>query len=258
MTNSTSRAKLRKPTAKPAKPYDGFPLFAHATKRWAKKIRGKLHYFGPWDDPQGALDKYLEQKDDLYAGRKPRTPSEGLMLRHLLNRFLTAKQSLVDTGEIVVRTFRDYHATCKTIGEAFGFTRVVEDLGSDDFEQLRRRLAKSRGPVALGNEIQRVRGLDLEPAAAAASRLVKRIGGLGHDALLAAPDRAFERSNQNDESGSSARERSTSSLRPKRRMVTWKGWGRPSSRRARTSPSRMSSRAGSSRTSWISSQMTEF
>lgn len=43
---------------KPAKPYAGFPLFAHANGLWAKKICGRLYYFGPWDDPEGALEKF--------------------------------------------------------------------------------------------------------------------------------------------------------------------------------------------------------
>ncbi len=62
----------------PAQPYPDFPLVPHIAGVWAKKIRGKLHYFGPWDDPDGALQKYLELNDDLHAGRTHRANSQAL------------------------------------------------------------------------------------------------------------------------------------------------------------------------------------
>lgn len=144
---------------KPAKPYEGFPLFPHATGRWAKKIRGKLHYFGPWDDWQKALDKYQNQRDDLHAGRTPRERTDGLVVRDLCNSFLTTKRHLLDTRELSPRSFRDYYGTCERVVTAFGKTRLVDDLAADDFEKLRTRLSKTCGHVALGNEIQRVRSL---------------------------------------------------------------------------------------------------
>ena len=134
-SRSTTGIKVKKPHA-------DFPLTPHPSGRWCKKVRGKLYYFGKLDDSQAALDKWLEQKDDLLAGRTPRSNGEGLTLRNLANNFLTAKQSLVDTRELSQRTFDDYHATCERLIEAFGKNRLVVDLASDDFNSLRLRWAK--------------------------------------------------------------------------------------------------------------------
>ena len=133
---------------KPTKPYSDFPLFPHATKRWAKKIKGKTHYFGPWSDPQAALSKYLDQRDDLQAGRIPRlTPADsgGFTMRELANRFLTLKQSRLDGGELSQRMFNDYHRICERLLDVFGRDRHVSDLRSEDFEKLRDKFAKGWG-----------------------------------------------------------------------------------------------------------------
>lgn len=159
-TNSTVSASRRKSaTTSPwEKPYPDFPLSYHPPSgRLYKKIRGKRHYFGYADNWQAAVEKYLKQKDDLYAGRKPRETGDGLTMRELCNRFLTSKQLLLDNREITNRTFLDYKSVTDRVITQFGRSRLVEDLAADDFESLRTEIAKRRGPVALGNEIQRVR-----------------------------------------------------------------------------------------------------
>ena len=77
----------------------------------------------------------------------------------MLNHFLTAKRHLVDTREITPRTWADYYATCARLKDAFGDTRPVDDLRGDDFAAYRSAIARKWGPVALGNEIQRVRSI---------------------------------------------------------------------------------------------------
>jgi integrase len=144
-------------TSKPSKPYPDFPLFPHATKRWAKKIRGQIHYFGPWSDPDGALAKYLDQKDALHAGRRPREASDGVTVKELCNQFLNAKDALVKSGELTKRSWQDYKAACDILITRFGKSRLVADLDPEDFAPLRGKLAKKWGPVTLGNAIQRIR-----------------------------------------------------------------------------------------------------
>src|SRR5260370_40030018 len=141
-------------SSKPSKTNTEFPLFPHATGRWAKKIRGKLHYFGPWADPDAALTKYLEQKDALHAGRKPRLDSDGLTVKELANSFLNAKQALVDNSELSPLTWGDYKTACDEIVAAFGKNRPLRDVAPDDFAGLRNKLAKKWGPQRLGKTIQ--------------------------------------------------------------------------------------------------------
>src|SRR5438874_7865903 len=93
---------------KPAKPYPEFPLTAHPAGRWCKKIRGKQHYFGPWSDPDGALAKYLDQKDALHAGRKPRPEPDALTVKDVANAFLNAKKAKLDSGELSAHTWANY------------------------------------------------------------------------------------------------------------------------------------------------------
>lgn len=151
-----AKSTKSKAADKPSKPRPDFPLFPHATGRWAKKVRQKLHYFGKIaDDPDGqkALAKWLDQKDDLLAGRTPRAHRDGLTVGELVNQFLNSKNTLVQTGELSPRTFYQYRTTAERIAAVLGKPRFVDDLIPQDFEQLRLTFAEGRGPVALNNEI---------------------------------------------------------------------------------------------------------
>jgi integrase len=169
-TPGSKRKATKAATGKPPKPYPDYPLCPHASGAWQKKIRGKVHYFGKWgrtvsgklerlpgDGWKEALDQYNEQRDDLYAGRTPRVKGEGLTIDDLRGRFLTAKSRALDAGEITKRTYAEYRATADRLISIFGEKRLVDDLAADDFELLRAEIAKTWGPIRLGNEIQRVR-----------------------------------------------------------------------------------------------------
>ena len=101
---ATTARKRRK---KPSKPYPSFPLTAHNNGQWCKKIRGKVHFFGVWEDPQAALEDYLRVAADLHAGRQPRPDANvsggGLTVKGACNHFLTYQLRKVEAGEMSAR-----------------------------------------------------------------------------------------------------------------------------------------------------------
>lgn len=170
MLQRKKRRKNRVSGTRPVKPYPEFPLTAHSTGLWCKAINGKTWYFGPWakqqngklvrlpdDGWQDALNRYIDQRDDLYAGRTPGTPANEITVAGLCEQFLSAKMNLLDNGEIVPRTFSDYRRITERLISFFGKKRRVEDLTAADFENLRKRLSDCLGPVRLGSEIRQVK-----------------------------------------------------------------------------------------------------
>jgi integrase len=134
-------------TSRPAKPYPEFPLYAHNSGRWAKKIRGKTRFFGPWRDSHGALSRYLAEKDDLEAGREPQRQvpgvSDALTVEQMVFHFLDAKKLSVQSGELAARTWKEYESYGNRLIRVFGAKTLVERLGPADFKKLRADFQKT-------------------------------------------------------------------------------------------------------------------
>jgi hypothetical protein len=68
MTVVDSTAKPAR--SKPPKPGPDFPHFPHAAGYWAKKNRGKMHYFGPRVDPDAALRNFYALRHTFSHGSR--------------------------------------------------------------------------------------------------------------------------------------------------------------------------------------------
>src|SRR5262249_40596993 len=154
---------------KPAKPSPDFPLTAHPAGYWCKKIRGKLHYFGPRFAPadqaaaaaaaDAALTEYRQQAADLHAGRTPRPDPEGLTTKHAANAFLNHKRDKVDAGELSPRTWAKYKEVTDLLVKQLGKSRLVSDLRADDFAALKKTMTKRWGPLRVADFVQHVRSV---------------------------------------------------------------------------------------------------
>lgn len=141
------------------KPYDGFPLYPHATKRWCKKILGKIHYFGPLNDWEAALKRYNYEMPFLSQGLIPPPQDKDALVtvEEMCNLFLAHCDSRVASGELAARSFSDYRRVSKVMIQVLGADCAVEHIGKEHLGKLREYMANKYNLVSLGNEIARCR-----------------------------------------------------------------------------------------------------
>ena len=148
---------------KPGKPYPEFPLTAHQNGQWCKKIKGKVWFFGVWSESDAALRKYLDEVDEIQAGRDPRRTvvvglsSTELPAYDLCNLYLERQQRRADQGEVTRRNFSDNLKACQRFMGHFGkFTRAAS-LRAADFSAYKAAFPETWGTERTANEIQRIR-----------------------------------------------------------------------------------------------------
>ncbi len=129
---------------KPAKPSPSFPLTPHNNGQWCKKIRGKVYFFGVWEDPDAALQRYLRAAAELHAGRQPRPTisAEGVTVKQVCNHYLTFQIQKLDAGDISPRWFEDCRRVVESFARSVGPGRLVSDLVPDDFQQYRQSVIR--------------------------------------------------------------------------------------------------------------------
>jgi hypothetical protein len=114
-----AKSTTKRAPGKPGKPRPNLPLFPHATRSWAKKVRDQTRCFGEINGgPEGvaALGKWLDQKDDLLAGRAPRGGAGGPTVHDLCNRFVTnCKGKMKSRGEVSARVETSPGRRCATV-----------------------------------------------------------------------------------------------------------------------------------------------
>ena len=142
---------------KPEKPHPDFPLFPHATKRWAKKVKGKLHYFGPWRDPDGALAEWYRVREDLLQGLPyPELRPDAYAVADICDQFLKHRMEKVKAGKLRQRTWDEYKAASELMFKAFGKELPADNLKPKHFERLRTIVSEGVRPKTIHNRITRI------------------------------------------------------------------------------------------------------
>jgi hypothetical protein len=140
--------------AKPSKPYPDYPLFAHAMGYWAKSIKGKVHYFGRWNDPDGALEKYLKAKQSIDQGLlMPKINSLG----DAAEAWISHKRQEKKKGALSSQTLQEYKRISKRIVECIGANVPLDDISESHITTLHSSLDGDCAAKTAQNNIRKAR-----------------------------------------------------------------------------------------------------
>lgn len=139
-----------------------FPLYCHANGSFAKRINGKIRFFGPWGKGKGkreqlrlrrsAEQRYHAEIDSLRAGVADDDPAE-LTLKQLTDKYRALK-----FDGISKRRQREFIWLIDSLTALLGADRLVSSLRPDHFAEFRKELeGRSPSPETLAVRIKCVR-----------------------------------------------------------------------------------------------------
>ena len=114
--------------------HPNYPPFVHRNGQWAKKVRGKLYYFGRLSEPDEALTLWLEEKDYLLAGLEPPTYTDGLTVGELCKKHKENVNSKIEAGKLSPSSRREYLSARKLLFESQLRDTSVDLLMPSHFE----------------------------------------------------------------------------------------------------------------------------
>lgn len=143
--------KIKDNKDKPIWPYPELgKMSAHASGQWAKQIKGKMIYFGRWEDPDGArrrLLEFMKTVQEKSTATVQALPGE-ITVSNVVNNFLEAKHKKVESGDLTPRQFVEYREIGITLTSVFGRSMRWADITPNDWARYKESLKGSPGRIA--------------------------------------------------------------------------------------------------------------
>jgi integrase len=124
---------------KPKWPYSKETILTAAPNgQWCKKHKGKVFYFGVWDDPKTALARWRAEWAGIVESQsRPvrQTPTE-CTLHVAINNYVNARLAQQVQGDIEQATYREINDISRRVLNTIGGQRLLSSIGPNDFDAL--------------------------------------------------------------------------------------------------------------------------